>query len=311
MTATEVDDDADAEATEVDDDPPGVDVSASNVSVSEGGTASYTVVLARQPTADVIVTVGNRGDEADDADLTASPATLTFTPAAWNAPQTITIAAAQDDDGVDGSAVITHTAASSDAGYDAIAIPDVTATEVDDDPLGVEVSAASITVGEGDTASYTVALVTQPSADVTVTVGNRGDDTDLTASPTALTFTPATWNTPQTVTVAAAQDDDGVDGMAAFTHTATSDDVGYDAIAIAAVAATEVDDDPIGVEVSAASVSVSEGGTVSYTVALATQPTSAVTIAVGNRGDAADDTDLTASPTTLTFTPATWSTPRR
>ena len=309
VMATEVDDDADAEATEVDADPPGVDVSASNVSVSEGGTASYTVVLARQPTADVIVTVGNRGDAADDADLTASPTTLTFTPATWDTPQTVTVAAAQDDDGVDGSAVITHTAASSDAGYDAIAIPDVTATEVDDDPLGVEVSAASITVAEGDTASYTVALVTQPSADVTVTVGNRGDDTDLTASPTALTFTPATWNTPQTVTVAAAQDDDGVDGMAAFTHTATSDDVGYDAIAIAAVAATEVDDDPIGVEVSAASVSVSEGGTASYTVVLATQPTAAVTIAVARRGPA-DDADLTAGPATLTFTPATWNTPQ-
>ena len=301
---------AEVTATELDADATRVNVPASSVSVSEGGTASYTVVLARQPTADVTVTVGNRGDAADDADLTASPTTLTFTPATWDTPQTVTVAAAQDDDGVDGSAVITHTAASSDAGYDAIAIPDVTATEVDDDPLGVEVSAASITVAEGDTASYTVALVTQPSADVTVTVGNRGDDTDLTASPTALTFTPATWNTPQTVTVAAAQDDDGVDGMAAFTHTATSDDVGYDAIAIAAVAATEVDDDPIGVEVSAASVSVSEGGTVSYTVALATQPTSAVTIAVGNRGDAADDTDLTASPTTLTFTPATWNRPQ-
>ena len=310
VTATEVDDDADAEATEVDADPPGVDVSASNVSVSEGGTASYTVVLARQPTADVIVTVGNRGDAADDADLTASPTTLTFTPATWNAPQTITIAAAQDDDGVDGSAVITHTAASSDAGYDAIAIPDVTATEVDDDPLGVEVSAASITVAEGDTASYTVALVTQPSADVTVTVGNRGDDTDLTASPTALTFTPATWSTPQTITVAAAQDDDGVDGSAVITHTATSSDTGYDAIVIAEVTATEVDDDPIGVEVSAASVSVSEGGTASYTVALATQPTADVTLAVGNRGADTDDPDLTAGPTTLTFTPATWNTPQ-
>ena len=309
VTATEVDDDADAEATEVDADPPGVDVSASNVSVSEGGTASYTVVLARQPTADVIVTVGNRGDAADDADLTASPTTLTFTPATWDTPQTVTVAAAQDDDGVDGSAVITHTAASSDAGYDAIAIPDVTATEVDDDPLGVEVSAASITVAEGDTASYTVALVTQPSADVTVTVGNRGDDTDLTASPTALTFTPATWSTPQTITVAAAQDDDGVDGSAVITHTATSSDTGYDAIVIAEVTATEVDDDPIGVEVSAASVSVSEGGTASYTVVLATQPTAAVTIAVARRGPA-DDADLTAGPATLTFTPATWNTPQ-
>ena len=304
---------AEVTAAEVDDDPVGVDVSASSVSVSEGDTASYTVALAIQPSADVIVTVANRGDAADDIDLTANPATLTFTPATWNVPQTVTLSAAHDADGVDGMAAFTHTASSADAGYDAIAIADLTATEVDDDPLGVDVSASNVPVSEGDTASYTVALATQPSADVTLAVANRGDaadDTDLTASPATLTFTPATWNAPQTVTLSAAHDADGVDGTAAFTHTASSADAGYDALAIAEVTAAEVDDDPLGVEVSASSVSVSEGGTASYTVALATQPSADVIVAVANRGDAADDTDLTASPATLTFTAATWNAPQ-
>ena len=300
-------------ATEIDDDVARVNVSAFNVPVPEGGVNSYTVVLATQPTAAVTIAVDNRGVSGDDADLTAGPTMLTFTPATWNTPQTVTLAAAQDADGVDGTATFVHVAASDDVGYDAIAVAETTATEVDDDPIGVDVSASNVSVAEGGTASYTVVLTTQPAAAVTIAIGNRGaeaDDTDLTASPTTLTFTPATWNAPQTVALAAARDADGVDGTATFTHTATSDDVGYDALAIAEVTATEVDDDPLGVAVSAASVLVSEGGTASYTLVLATQPTADVTLAVANRGDEADDTDLTAGPATLTFTPATWNTPQ-
>ena len=55
---------------------------------------------------------------------------------------------------------------------------------------------------EGDAAgtSYTVALATQPTSSVSVSItGHSG--TDLSLDETTLTFTTETWNTAQTVTV--------------------------------------------------------------------------------------------------------------
>ena len=65
-------------------------------------------------------------------------------------------------------------------------------------------------IEEGDTASYTVVLRAEPTAPVTVVISSNNDD--VTA--TGLTFAvsgPNNWNTPQEVTVTAAQDDDILD----------------------------------------------------------------------------------------------------
>lgn len=50
------------------------------------------------------------------------------------------------------------------------------------------------------TATFTVVLQTQPTADVTIDVSSS-DLTEGTVAPAVLTFTPATWNTAQRVTV--------------------------------------------------------------------------------------------------------------
>ena len=129
----------------------------------------------------------------------------------------MTLAAAHDADALDGSAVVIHTATSADAIYDGTDIPNVTATEVDDDAARVDVSASRVPVPEGGTASVHGGAGDAAGAAVTLAVANRSgpdDDADLTASPATLTFTPATWDTPQTVTLAAAQDADALDGTA-------------------------------------------------------------------------------------------------
>ena len=160
---------------------------------------------------------------------------------------------------------------------------------------------------EGSTATYTAVLDTQPTADVTVSLSASGDS-DLTVSTTALTFTTADWNTAQTVTVSAAEDDDAAAGTATIAHTASSADSGYDGIAItiASVTATEDDDDTVGVTVDPETLSVTEESTAAYTVVLDTLPTGPVTVSVAKQ--AGGDDDLTADPTTLTFTTANWST---
>ena len=105
---------ADPGASAVSDPAPGsIVLSAAAATVAEGYTATYTVALSRQPGADVTISLAS----GDDGIVTVSPASLTFTPANWNAAQTATLAAVEDDDLLDAAADIIHRAASADAGY--------------------------------------------------------------------------------------------------------------------------------------------------------------------------------------------------
>ncbi|MGW0802267.1 glycoside hydrolase family 6 protein [Nonomuraea sp. NPDC002799] len=167
----------------------------------------------------------------------------------------------------------------------------------------VVTSAGTVAVSEGGTATFTARLSSAPSANVTVATTRSSGDTDLSVSSGgSLTFTPANWNTAQTVTLAAAQDSDTAAGTAAFS-------VGGTGVTGATVTANEVDDDATAVQsitVTPTSVTVPEGGTASYTVRLAIQPTSNVTV-TSTAGSG--DTNITVSSgASLTFTSANWNT---
>ena len=117
---------------------------------------------------------------------------------------------------------------------------------------GVEVNPTELSVPEGGRVSYAVSLLAPPAADVTITIAREtGGDSDLTVdtdtsttgNQNTLTFTPANWTTVQAVYVSAAQDSDRTNDSAAFTHTASSDDIGYRDLTIAPVTATEIDDE--------------------------------------------------------------------
>ena len=74
---------------ESDNDAPGLVLSRRGFAVDEGQTVDYTVSLATAPAVTVTVTV-TPGPGADP-DLTALPASLTFTTTTWNIPQTVTV----------------------------------------------------------------------------------------------------------------------------------------------------------------------------------------------------------------------------
>ena len=205
---------------------PGVTVSTTALTVTEEDTtgASYTVVLDSQPTATVTVTVAGHAG----TDVTPSPTSLTFTTTTWGTAQTVTVTAGDDADTANDSVTLTHSAASTDSEYQGISIDGVAVTVTDNDaPPGVTVSTSALTVTEEDTTgdSYTVVLDSQPTANVTVTVAAGHAGTDVTPSPTSLTFTPMNWGTAQTVTVTAGGDDaDTANDSVALTHTAVSAD---------------------------------------------------------------------------------------
>ena len=64
-------------------------VNPTTLSVAEGGSSSYTVVLTSQPTGNVTVTPSRTGS----SDVTVSSAPLTFTPTNWSTARTVTVAA--------------------------------------------------------------------------------------------------------------------------------------------------------------------------------------------------------------------------
>ncbi len=109
-------------------------------------------------------------------------------------------------------------------------------------PLEIITDGATMVTESGDTDTYTLALVTEPTADVTVSMAS--DAAQLTVSPSTLTFTSENWDTPQTVTIAAV-DDTLVEGehTSVITHSAASIDPAYDGIAVASVTVTIVDND--------------------------------------------------------------------
>ena len=165
---------------------------------------------------------------------------------------------------------------------------------------GLLLSANPVEPSEGGQQRFWVALGTQPSATVTATVTTTGDS-DITASPTTLTFTTSDYGAAQSVTVSAAGDTDSADDLAVLTLTAAGGDYAGRTAAVTAVA---VDGDAPKIIADIPSVSVAEGSTATFTVKLATQPTASVTLTAASTGDS----DLTANPSTLTFTTTDWGT---
>ena len=163
---------------------------------------------------------------ADVGAVTVTPTVLTFTTGNWDTAQTVTVTAEQDNDADDESVDVSYTAASTDAAYNGLAGDVVTVTVTDNDDAGVTiVLAASLMspVGEGGTGSYTVVLDSQPSGAVTVTAASA-DSGAVTVTPTVLTFTTGNWDTAQTVTVTAEDDNDADDESVDVSYTADSTD---------------------------------------------------------------------------------------
>ena len=156
---------------------PGVRLSAAELTVAEGGTGTYTVVLTAKPGADVTVTVAS-GDEDvtvdTDAGMTGDQSALTFTATDWSTAQTVTVKADEDDDSTHDSATLTHTVAGPN-GYAGLAAPTLTVAVTDDDPPAVESVAVTGAPVNGDTyrAGETIVATAVFAREVVVTGAPR------------------------------------------------------------------------------------------------------------------------------------------
>lgn len=271
-----------------DDDSAGFVLSSSTLSVNEGATADFTAALSYCPTADVVVSVAS----SDVGAAGAAPAALTFTAGDWNMPQSVTVSGIGDPDAVDESATVTLSATGPGNGT-------VTVTVVDDDSLSIVSSAAQLAMGEGAQSMLQVSLSAQPQADVTVTVAS-GDVSALTATPVSMTFTSANWNILQAVTLSAVEDCDLTGEVVTITLASTS------VTGDTTVVVTLTDNDTATFALVPATLSVNEGATAGFTVALSYCPDADVAVTVAS----SDVNAVGISTTGLTFTTANWESPQ-
>ena len=172
---------SDVELTLEDDDTRGVTVSLEDLELDEGEDGGYTVVLASEPTGQVVVTPAR---SSGDTDVTVSGA-LTFTADDWATPQAVTVSSAEDTDAADDTAVIGHAVSGGDYG-------------------GVTAASVEVSVDDDETASSGVTLTVSPESvsegagatTVTVTAalngGTRGEATPVAVTVDSGTATSGT-----------------------------------------------------------------------------------------------------------------------
>ena len=195
---------------------PGIVLSKVALTIGEGATAAYTVALGSRPTGNVRITVWR---SSYDIVFRRRTGRLTFTPANWNIPRTVELRAVHDDDAQDGAVVLTH--AASGGGYGGVSPATLRVAVADDDEVGLVLSKAALTVGEGATAAYTVVLGARPTGNVRITIWRSSYAVVFRRSTGRLTFTPDDWNVPRTVELRAVHDDDARDGAVVLTHAAS------------------------------------------------------------------------------------------
>ena len=298
--------------TITDDDEKGIVLSETAVTVTEasgaGRTASYTVKLASQPTADVTVAVAS----GDTSLVTVNKASLSFTTTNWNQPQTVTVTGMDDaiDNPQDRTATVSHSASGD---YGSVS-KDLTVTVADDEVTGVTLSANPDSVTENGgaktvtvTASVNGSIRYADAKTVAVTVGNSGDS--------ATEGTDYTTVGSLSIEIAAG----AASGSTSFTLTPTNDAIdegaaetismaGTSSVPVTAGQITITDDDTRGIVLSTPAVTVTEAGnTAEYTVKLASKPTTNTVRVYPVSGDV---NVARVSRTILVFNQSNWNSPQ-
>ena len=314
-----------------------------------GGTVTYTVVLASQPTANVTFTSITTSNTLEGA---ASPTSLTFTStknqaasggvSGWNVPQTITITGVNDfvDDGDIGYNLTIPNAASTDVNYNNRVVAAQALTNLDNDTAGITFAPTSgLTTTElGGTATFTAALDSQPLGDVTFVVtaldsivgdpvantapskpqGQLSLDGLTFATARTLTFTNGNWNVPQTVTIQGLDDTVSRASQTFYVQraAASSGDSSFNGKFAAPKAVTVLNQskDSPGVTITPQTLTTSERGSPqTFTVVLNYPPATGKTVTINLAS--MNTAEGTISPSSLLFDDSSggatsWNTPR-
>ena len=213
-------------------------LSKGELSVTEGGEASYDLSLLTLPSKPVSVLVEVPAGHRDTVQLRTgqgqpgSSVTLEFDRETAGQAQTVKVLALRDGDTQDETPFsLTHTAVG--FGWESGSEPEVEVT-VKDAGTGVILSPTSVGLKEptvanptlpAATATYKVSLKSDPGGTATVTP-TSSVPAAVTVAPATLTFASADWDEPQTVTLKAVKDDNEISEAVTIGHAVS----GYGAV---------------------------------------------------------------------------------
>ena len=292
--------------TVIDDDERGVSIKPTSLSVPEGGSSTYSVVLISEPTGIVTVAIAGHAD----TDLTLDNTSLRFTASDWSRPQSVTVSAGQDSDAENDTATLTHSVTGADYGANRVTAESVSVTIDDDDveSRGVQLSLGrtSIDEGAGNTDVVVAAkLIGAPRDEPTPVAVSVGAQDDSAVAGTdyvevhAMSLTIPSGQVSATATFVFSPMDDQIDErVEAVSITGT---MGAEGFEVSGTTLSIADNDTRGVHISRTTLTVPEGGDETYTVALTSEPTGDVTVTPSVNGSS----DVTVSGA-LTFTPTDW-----
>ncbi len=175
---------------------------------------------------------------------------------------------------------------------------------------GISITSNDTEVSEtGDSAQFSVVLDAQPTADVTIYF-DSSDLSEGVLNKSSVTFTHTNWNVPQVVTLLGVDDtlDDGDIALQVIVQAAVSSDSRYNGLDAADLMFANLDNDQQALTISAAVLSVDEGGSNSVVVALAAQPLTDVVVTV-SRSSGDGDLGLVGG-NQLIFNSANWNVPQ-
>ena len=180
-------------------------LSTTSLEISEGGDGNYLIRLSHAPTADVTVRISI----VDETLISLSGAVnddneITFTTTDWDDNQEVIVSATNDEDSTVDSVRLTHRA--NGGGYNAVGFVDVTIIDVDSTDRRIIASLSSLTIEEDSSDTYTVRLSHIPPSSNSLIVDISSGDSDITVSPSSLTFAGSNFNSPQMVTVSVSSD---------------------------------------------------------------------------------------------------------
>ncbi len=200
--------------------------------------STFTVALAKAPTATVIIPV----TASQGAPGTVTPNFLVFTSTNYSTPQTVTVTATDSTATTDASYSITlGNVQSSDTNYNAAVVPPV---QIVNTSIPIAVSQHNLVLTEAPgglhSRTFTVALLKAPTDTVSFTVAAG---THANVDKNALLFTPGNYSTPQTVTVTAI-DDNAAAGNISYQVVfgqVQSNDPSFSGVTPSAISATNLD----------------------------------------------------------------------
>ena len=320
-------------------DLPKLDLSVDVIEVTEDSTTetTYTMALVSEPSETVRVQIVVQFSSVSNIvnPTTGYPYTLAFTTTDWNDPKSITVFGVTDDDALDESNEIQHRIRIGGVGH----ITKILPVFVTDDEAPSPVTLTSTTSGvtfpddvsagyeydgildldEGDTFTYTVAMDEEPDGDVTVETSYSSGDA-LTVTPDSITFTKTgeaadadkwEWDDPQTVTLTALHDADDRNEFRSVKHRVAVGSEDY-VVAQLSIDIRDLALPGLAFDPADLAVSVNEGGTATYTVALASDPGATATVEISVESGPFDNA-ISVWPDELSFTggaTGNWSTPQ-